>query len=282
MPVAPPALSVEHAQTSLEKTYDQLITFATLYGGRVVLAIITLIVGLWLIGQVVRLLSNGMTRRHVDRDVQPFLLSLISGLLKVLLMLSIASTLGIQTTSFVAIIGAAGLAVGLALQGSLANFAGGVLILVFKPFRVGDLINAQGFTGTVEAIHIFDTKLITPDNKTIILPNGPLSTSSLTNISTRGTIRVDMVFAAGNQNGVDVIRTAIKAVVDACPTALTDRAHDILVTKLTENAIHFDVRVWTNAATYWDTYYFVHENIAKQFAKDGVQGPKARMFVVNE
>ncbi len=279
---APAALSIGQAQTTVSRASDQLITFATQYGGRVVLAVITLVVGLWLIGQLVRLLSKGMTRRHVDRDVQPFLLSLISGLLKVLLMLSIASTLGIQTTSFVAIIGAAGLAVGLALQGSLANFAGGVLILIFKPFRVGDLMNAQGFTGTVEAIRIFDTVLVTPDNKTIILPNGPLSTSALTNISTKGIIRVDMVFAAGNQNDLDATIAALRAVVAACPTALQDRPHDVLPTKLTENAVHYDVRVWTNAATYWETYYYVTEHVAREFGARGIEAPKATRYLVQQ
>lgn len=273
---------MNEAQSTISRSYDQLITFATVYGGRVLLAIVTLIVGLWLIGHFIRLLSNTMTRRHVDRDVQPFLLSLMSGILKVLLLLSIASTLGIATTSFVAIIGAAGLAVGLALQGSLANFAGGVLILIFKPFRVGDLIAAQGFTGTVEAIRIFDTTLVTPDNRTVILPNGPLSTAALTNISTKGLIRVDMVFAAGNQNDLDAIRAALQAVVAACPTAAKDREHDVLVTKLTENAIHFDVRVWTASATYWDTYYYVTEHVAREFGRAGIAPPKARMFVTNE
>lgn len=275
-------ISVAGAQTTVERVYDQLVTFAMLYGGRVILAIVTLVVGLWLIGQLVRLLSGGMARRHVDRDVQPFLLSLVSGALKVLLLLSIASTLGIQTTSFVAIIGAAGLAVGLALQGSLANFAGGVLILIFKPFRVGDLINAQGFTGTVEAIHIFDTTLVTPDNKTIILPNGPLSTSALTNISTKGVIRVDMVFAAGNQNDLDATLAALRTVTDACPTALKDRPHDVLPTKLTENAVQFDVRVWTNAATYWDTYYYVTEHVAREFGQRGIQAPKVTHYQVQQ
>lgn len=281
-PVDSTGLSIAQAQTTASRVYDQAITFATLYGGRVVLAIITLVVGLWLIGQLVRLLSSGMTRRHVDRDVQPFLLSLVSGALKVLLLLSIASTLGIQTTSFVAIIGAAGLAVGLALQGSLANFAGGVLILIFKPFRVGDLINAQGFTGHVEAIRIFDTILITPDNKTVILPNGPLSTSALTNISHKGSIRVEMVFAAGNQNDLDATIAALRAVTDACPTAEKGRAHDVLPTKLTENAVVFDVRVWTHPDTYWDTYYYVTEHVAREFGKRGIDGPKVTRYLVQE
>jgi small conductance mechanosensitive channel len=134
-----------------------------------------------------------MTKSNFDKDVQPFLISLVSVGLNIMLLLSCAGILGIQTTSFVAVLGAAGLAVGLALQGSLSNFAGGVLILIFKPYKVGDLISAQGFTGTVESVQIFNTILVTPDNKTLILPNGALATSAITNISGKGTIRVDMV-----------------------------------------------------------------------------------------
>ena len=252
----------------------QLLAAVTLYGGKIVLALVALIIGRIIIGKISSVIANVMDKRKVDRDVQPFLSSLVTVLLNVMLLLSIAGIIGIETSSFVAVLGAAGLAVGLALQGSLANFAGGVLILIFKPYRVGDLINAQGFTGVVEGVQIFNTILVTPDNKTIILPNGSLSTSPITNISHKGKIRVDMVFAAGSQNGADKIRAAIKRVTDACPTALKDVEHDILVTKLTENAIFFDVRVWTPSATYWDTYYYVHEGISRQFAFDGIEAPK--------
>lgn len=273
---------MEQAQTRIERIYDQLLTFATIYGGRILLAVITLIVGLWVIGWVIKFLSSVMTKRHVDRDVQPFLLSLVSGLLRVLLLLSIASTLGVQTTSFVAIVGAAGLAVGLALQGSLSNFAGGVLILIFKPFRVGDLIIAEGFTGNVEAIRIFDTTLVTLDNKTIILPNGPLSTAPITNISTKGTIRVDQVYGVGSQNDIDATKASIMTVVDACPFALKDREHDVLISKLNPNSREYDVRVWTKSENYWDTHYYMLENIARQFGKDGIEAPKPKMFITNE
>lgn len=273
---------METAQTSAQRTYDQVLTFATLYGGRILLAIITLLIGLWVIGWITNVLGSVMTKRHVDRDIQPFLLSLLNGLLRVLLLISIASTLGVATTSFVAIIGATGLAVGLALQGSLANFAGGVLILTFKPFRVGDLISAQGFTGVVEAIRIFDTTLGTVDNKTIILPNGPLSTSPLINISTKGVIRVDQVYEVGSQNDIDATEASIMRVVDACPYALKDRHHDVLITKLTPTSREYDVCVWTKSEHYWDTHYFMLENVARQIVKDGIQAPKPRMFVTNE
>ncbi len=257
----------------------QLTTIVTLYGTKILLAIITLVVGLWIIGQLVKVLSRVMSSRHVDRDVQPFLLSMISGLLRVLLLLSVASTLGIETTSFVAIIGAAGLAVGLALQGSLANFAGGVLILIFKPFRVGDLITAQGFTGHVEATQIFNTILVTLDNKTIILPNGPLSTSPITNISTKGVIRVDLTFAVGDQNDLDATYASIKRAIDACPYALKDRVHDVLINHLNDTGLVYDVRVWTKADTYWETYYYMQENVARHFRKDGITGQQNRIAV---
>ena len=257
---------------------DQIVLAITQYGGKILLAIVVFMIGRMIISRINKVISDRMTSSHVDRDVQPFVKSLITVGLNIMLLLSCAGILGIQTTSFVAILGAAGLAVGLALQGSLANFAGGVLLLVFKPFRVGDLINAQGFTGTVEAIRIFDTVLVTVDNKTITLPNGPLSTGPITNISAKGDIRVDMVFAAGSQNGVDKIRASIEKVIAACPYA-TKTKHDVLVTKLTENAIHFDVRVWTKAETFWETYYYVHEHISKQFTNDRIEAPVVRYTV---
>ena len=273
---------MDQAQIKIQTTFDQVTAFLLLYGGRILLAVITLIVGLWVIGWIVKLLSSTMTKRHVDRDVQPFLTSLVSGLLRVLLLISIAGMLGVATTSFVAIIGAAGLAVGLALQGSLANFAGGVLILIFKPFRVGDLISAEGFTGVVEAIRIFDTTLGTLDNKTIIIPNGPLSTSPITNISTKGVIRVDQVYAVGNQNDIDATKASIMRVVDSCPYALKDREHDVLITKLTPNSREYDVRVWTKSEDYWNTHYYMLDTVARQFVSDGIEAPKPKMFVTNE
>jgi small conductance mechanosensitive channel len=252
----------------------QGIAAITQYGGKLLLAIVAFVVGRIIISKLNSVIQTTMENRKVDPQVQPFLNSLIGVMLNVMLLLSIAGIIGIETSSFVAMLGAAGLAVGLALQGSLANFAGGVLILIFKPFRVGDLINAQGFTGVVEGVQIFNTVLVTPDNKTIIVPNGPLSTSPITNISGKGKIRVDMVFAAGSQNGSDKIRLSIGRVVGACPTALKTSEHDILVTKLTENAIFFDVRVWTLSENYWATYYHVHEGISRQFATDNIQAPK--------
>lgn len=260
---------------------DQIVLAITQYGGKVLLAIAVFIIGRFIIGKISKGLSTQMSNSHVDKDVQPFLLSLISVGLNVMLLLSCAGILGIQTTSFVAILGAAGLAVGLALQGSLSNFAGGVLVLIFKPYRVGDLITTQGFTGVVESIQIFNTVLNTPDNKTIILPNGPLSTSPVTNISGKGTIRVDMVFGAGNQNTYDSVKKSLETAVEKCSYALKDRQHDILLTKLTANSLDFDVRVWTNSDDYWNTYYAMHELVKRQFDADKIAGPANSIVVSN-
>lgn len=258
---------------------DQIVLAITQYGGKVLLAVAVFIIGRFVIGKISKGLSSKMSSSHVDKDVQPFLLSLISVALNVMLLLSCAGVLGIQTTSFVAILGAAGLAVGLALQGSLSNFAGGVLVLIFKPYRVGDLITTQGFTGTVESVQIFNTILITLDNKTIILPNGPLSTLPVTNISAKGVIRVDMIFGAGNQNSYDAVKKSIETAVSKCPHALKDKTHDILLTKLTPNSLEFDVRVWTNSATYWETYYSMYELVKRQFDADKIAGPAINLNV---
>jgi small conductance mechanosensitive channel len=260
---------------NLEYLKVQLISAVTQYGGKIVLAIIAFIIGRFLISKIVSFLSHVMRQRSFDNDLKSFLTSLVSVLLNIMLLLSIAGIIGVQTSSFVAVLGAATLAVGLALQGSLANFAGGVLILIFKPFRTGDLIEAQGFTGVVEGVQIFNTILVTLENKTVILPNGPLSTAPITNISGKGKIRVDMKFAAGSANGVDAIRNSLSKVVNHCPTALKDTHHDILVNHLTENAIFFDVRVWAKSEHYWDTYYFVNENVSRQFAQDQIKAPAA-------
>lgn len=260
---------------NLESLKVQLIATVTQYGGKIILAIIAFVIGRFLISKLVSFMSNVMTQRSLDKDLKSFLTSLVNVLLNIMLLLSIAGIIGVQTSSFVAVLGAATLAVGLALQGSLANFAGGVLILIFKPFRTGDLIEAQGFTGVVEGVQIFNTILVTLDNKTIILPNGPLSTAPITNVSGKGKIRVDMQFAAGSTNGVDMIRNSLSKVVSGCPTALKDIPHDILVNHLTENAIFFDVRVWTKSEHYWDTFYYVNENVSRQFAYDQIKAPAA-------
>jgi small conductance mechanosensitive channel len=180
---------------------------------------------------------------------------------------------GIATTSFVAILGAAGLAVGLALQGSLANFAGGVLILLFKPFKVGDFINAQGHAGTVNAIRVFFTTLKTPDNKTIIIPNGALSNSSITNFSTEPQRRVDMTFGIGYADDIQKAKGILKRLVDSDSRILREPEPAIVLTELADSSVNFAVRAWCNATDYWGIYFDMHEKVKESFDKEGVSIP---------
>src|SRR5690606_34467784 len=178
----------------MDKYIESIQGLIITYGARVVLAIVVLLVGLWLIGKVVKTMGNVMIKRNADPSLIPFLLSITGVLLKVMLVISVIGMIGVETTSFIAALGAAGLAIGMALSGTLQNFAGGVIILILKPFRVGHYIDALGHNGTVREIQIFHTILKTPDNKTIILPNGALSAGAMINFSTEETRRVDMVF----------------------------------------------------------------------------------------
>jgi len=243
------------------------------------LAIVVWIIGSMLIKQVVKFISNTMEKADFDASLRPFLVSMISVLLKVLLMLAVASTLGMEVTSFVAILSAAAFAVGMALQGGLSNFAGGVMILVFKPFKVGDIISAQGFTGGVKEIQIFNTILLTPDNQTIILPNGPLSNGPIQNMTMQDTRRVDMTFGIGYGDDIDKARQVIYQVLGNCPHITTPEKTDVFVSELGDSSVNFAVRPWTTPAHWWDVYFYVHENVKKEFDKNNVGIPYPTMDV---
>lgn len=230
--------------------------------------------GLWLIRQVVLAIGRLMNRQAVERDVQPFLLATMRIALQVALVISVLSTLGVETGSFLAVIGAAGLAVGLALQSSLANFAGGLLILAFKPFRVGDLIDVQGMRGYVEAVHLFNTVLITNDNRTLTLPNNTLTTNAITNFTRLGTLRIDAQFLVDRDHDIDAVRAAIKQALASATHLLPNHDHEILLAKLTADALQFDVRVWINAAQVEEAPFVVQEAVARQFALQKIGGPR--------
>jgi len=243
------------------------------YGPKLLLAIAVLIIGLWVIKMVLRGVRKAMEKGRTDISLQRFLLSLVSILLKALLFISVASMVGIATTSFVAILGAAGLAVGLALQGSLANFAGGVLILLFKPFKVGDFIDAQGHAGSVHSIQVFHTILKTPDNKTIIIPNGALSNGSIVNFSTESQRRVDMSFGIGYTDDIAKAKSIIKRLVDSDQRILQDPAPAIVLSELADSSVNFAVRVWCNASDYWGIFFDMQEKVKLEFDKKGVSIP---------
>ena len=228
------------------------------YGSRVLLALITLAVGWWLINRLTAKLGNLLALRKADLALQGFISSLANIILKVLLVVSVASMIGIQTTSCVAAIGAAGLAIGLALQGSLANFAGGVLILLFRPFKIGDWIEAQGVSGTVDSIQIFHTVLRTGDNKTVIVPNGNLSNGIITNYNRQPTRKV--VFDVGVDYEADLqkVREVLLALADD-PRVLKDPAPVVVVTTLGDSAITMSLRVWVDTPNYWDVLFMFNE-----------------------
>jgi small conductance mechanosensitive channel len=192
---------------------EQAYLLVQLYGMRLLMAVVLAALGLWLIRLAVRAIGRLMNRQQVERDVQPFLLASLRIALRVALLLSVLSTLGISTSSFVAVIGAAGLAVGLALQNSLANFAGGLLILAFKPFRVGDLIEVQTMRGYVEAVHLFNTTLLTSDNRTLTIPNNTLTNAPITNFTRLGTLRIETLYLVDRAHDIDQVRAAIGAAV---------------------------------------------------------------------
>ncbi len=246
---------------------------AITYGPQLLLAVVTLLVGFWIIGIVTKVLQKGLERSRVDISLQRFLGSLVSVLLKVMLMISVASMIGIETTSFVAVIGAAGLAVGLALQGSLANFAGGVLILLFKPYKVGDFIDAQGVTGSVKEIQVFNTVMKTGDNKTIIIPNGAISNGIITNFSTEATRRVDMVFGIGYTDDIQHAKKVLNQIISADDRILKEPEHLVVVSELADSSVNFTVRVWVNASDYWGVYFGMHEKVKETFDQEKISIP---------
>ncbi|GAB4316512.1 MAG: mechanosensitive ion channel [Bacteroidales bacterium] len=258
---------------NLTSIFQTIADLVVVYGLRLLYAVVILIVGFWIIRMIMRAVTKTMTSRGVEETLRKFVASILSMLLKVLLIISVVSMLGVEMTSFVAILAGAGLAVGMALSGTLQNFAGGVMIILFKPFKAGDVIEAMGYTGKVESVQIFNTILKTPDNKTIIIPNGPLSTSSLTNYSTEARRRVDFTVGIGYDDDIDKARKVMEGLIAADNRILKDPAPFIGVVELADSSVNFAVRVWVEAADYWDVFFDMNENIKKAFDKEGVSIP---------
>lgn len=257
----------------MEKYGDQLVALVLEHGPKIILAIITLFLGLWIIKAVVRGIDTVMTKRKLDESLRPFLRTLLSNLFKALLFISVASMIGIEMTSFIAIMGAAGLAVGLALSGTLQNFAGGVMILIFKPCQVGHFIEAQGYSGVVKEIQIFNTILTTPDNKTVIIPNGALSTGSMINYSAQETRRVDMVFGIGYGDDISKAKGVIKGLIEGDSRILKDPESFVAVKELGDSSVNLVVRVWCDAADYWAIFFDMQEKVKLEFDRAGINIP---------
>ncbi|MCG7531852.1 mechanosensitive ion channel [Psychrobium sp. MM17-31] len=259
---------------NLQALMNQGLELAMLYLPKLLLAIVTLIAGFWIIGKIVKGTEKVLQARKVEATLERFLSSLISVGLKVMLIISVASMVGIETTSFVAVLGAAGLAIGLALQGSLSNFAGGVLILFFKPFKVGDVVDAQGYVGVIKEIQIFNTIVTTLDNERVIIPNGVLSNGPIKNLFAEPTRRVDMTYGISYEDNVQTAKEVIRNLILADKRLLEEEyGHEIYVSEHADSSVNLLVRVWCNSPDYWGVYFDMHEQVKLAFDEQGITIP---------
>ncbi|HKL08735.1 MAG TPA: mechanosensitive ion channel domain-containing protein [Bacteroidales bacterium] len=265
--------------TMAEQYLDKIVNFGFEYGPQLIGGILVLLFGLWITKFITKGVGKALTKGNVDPSLIPFLKRLTSIILKILVIITVMSMIGIQMTSFIALLGAAGLAIGMALSGTLQNFAGGVIILVFKPFKVGDFIEAQGYMGTVKEISIFTTRLNTVDKKLIIIPNGPLSTGALTNFSAEPQRRVDWTFGMAYGDDVESFKKAIHDFIAEDSRILNDPAPFIGLTELADSSVNFAVRVWVNSPDYWDVFFQMNEKVYQRFADYKLNIPFPQMDV---
>ncbi len=258
---------------------EQLEGFIAQYAMQVIGAILTLIIGFWVIGRITNLVKKAMNRRVEDASVRDFLGSLVSIGLKVLLLLSVASMFGIEVTSFIAIFSALAFAVGLALQGNLANFASGVLILIFKFFKTGDFVEVGGHAGTVKEIHIFHTELIALDNRIIFIPNGQVTSNAIQNYTIQGMRRHDLTVGIGYDDDIDKARQIIEEVVKGLPDIELDADYDIFIKELADSSVNFAVRFMAKNEFFWPAYKVFFERIKKEFDANEIGIPFPQMDV---
>lgn len=264
---------------TLHQVSSWLSTNAVSFGVRILTAIVIFVVGRFLIGFINKLVAKLLSRRHVDVGVQGFVKSLVNILLTVLLIVAVISQLGIETTSFAALLASAGVAVGMALSGNLQNFAGGLLILLFRPYKVGDYIECQGQGGTVREIQIFYTILVTPENKVIYLPNGPLSSGTVVNYSQEATRRVDWNVSVEYGEDYERVERVLRELVAADERILTDPEPAFALLSLGDNSVNVVVRVWVATADYWNVYLDMNKKIYSTFNQAGIGFPFPQLTV---
>lgn len=252
-----------------EKGYDLIVDF----GPKLIGAILIWIIGGFIVKLIVKAAKRLMQKSTYDESLQKFLLNLIKWALKIILVVVVLSVVGVATASFAAILASVGLAIGLALQGSLGNFAGGVLIMIFKPFKIGDLIEAQGEIGVVKEIEIFTTKLVDVSNREIILPNGNLSNGTVINYTTEGTRRVDLVFGIGYDEDIKTAKDVLMSVLKSHPLVLTSVEPTVDVLELADSSVNFAVRPWCKTEDYWTVYFDITENTKIALDKAGIEIP---------
>ena len=256
-----------------------LLDYGTEYGLKLLGGILIWIIGTWLIKKIKRILLKAMDHLDYDETLERFLSNLIIGGLKVVLVIAILGQLGVQTTSFAAILAAAGLAIGLALQGSLSNFAGGVLIMLFKPYKIGDFIETQGEMGTVKEIEIFTTKLNTTDNKEVIIPNGTISNGNITNYSTEKTRRIDITMGVSYDADIKQTKDLLMNIMTDHPNILKEPAPIVVLGELADSSVNFKMRPWTLTADYWTVYFEIMETCKIELDKAGIEIPYPQMDI---
>jgi len=254
-------------------------TYLVPLGLKILAAIIVFLLGRWIIKLIKKWMANGLMSRHGDPTLHSFLSNLVSVVLYFILIISIVGILGINTSSLVALLASAGLAVGMSLGGTLQNFAGGVLIIMFRPFKVGDFISTQGHEGKVNEIQIFNTHILTVDNKEVILPNGALATGVLTNYSRQGTRRVDWTFSIAYGDDYDKAKAVLRRLCDEDQRILKSPEPFIELVKLNESSVDITVRGWVESADYWGVFFSMNEKVYKTFAKEGLNIPFPQMDV---
>ena len=264
---------------NLEQVIQQVITFCVDAGKSILLAAVIFIAGRFLISVINRLVAQMLERRKIEATIQSFLRSFINILLTILLLISVVSALGVNTTSFAALLASAGVAVGMALSGNLQNLAGGLIILLFKPYKVGDYVDAQGVSGTVKEIQIFHTVLITPDNKIIYVPNGSLSSGSETNYSLSQLRRVDWTVGVEYGTEIEKVRQTVLDLIKKDGRILTEPAPFIALSALADSSVNITIRVWVKNEDYWGVFFDMNQNIYEVFNREGISFPFPQVTV---
>jgi len=253
---------------------DNIVEILAGYAMSILMALVVFLVGKWIVRRITNLLVSVLRKINgMDETLVKFLENIVYYILMIVVILAALSELGIETTSFMAILGAAGLAIGLALQGSLGNFASGVMIILFKPFKVGDVVTAAGVTGSVQEVSIFNTVMITPDNQKIIVPNSAITNDSITNINANPTRRVDLVVGIGYDDDIKKAKNVLNSIVEADERVLKEKGITVAVSELADSSVNFVVRAWVNTPDYWAVKFDLTETIKITFDNEGISIP---------
>lgn len=266
-------------QINIADIIELVTTNAIDWGIKLFLALVIFIVGKWIVKSITGLIRNAMSARNVDATLSAFITNILYYLALAFVVIAALSQVGIQTASLVAVIGAAGLAIGLALQGSLSNFAAGIMLILFRPLKVGDFVEAGGAMGTISEVGIFNSILLTPDNKTVVVPNSNITGDNITNFSTQSERRIDLVIGVSYDADIKKVKQVLSEVVAANPKILSAKGVTIGLLELADSSVNFAVRQWVNSADYWDVYFDLMENIKLRLDAEGIDFPYPQMDV---